>query len=132
MICDNCKDAPGFYCPVCAPTTPAKAAVCEVCHDPTCPCGKVGFRTDAELIDALRACRSASGHMKSIADCRANTVNWRDRALAAEKRADELRAAIAKAIDAGNGCVIHGCWTCDGGEAAMDAVAAILDYEETP
>lgn len=30
MACDNCKDLTGFYCPVCAPTTPAKPAVCEV------------------------------------------------------------------------------------------------------
>ena len=31
--------------------------ICNICHDATCPCGKVVLRTDAELIDALRACR---------------------------------------------------------------------------
>ena len=57
MACDNCKDLTAFWCPVCSDTPPAKHAVCEVCHDATCPCGKVVMRTDAELIDALRACR---------------------------------------------------------------------------
>ena len=32
-------------------------ATCDLCQDPTCPCGAVVMRTDAELIDALRACR---------------------------------------------------------------------------
>jgi hypothetical protein len=31
-------------------------ATCDLCQDPTCPCGAVMLGTDAQLIDALRAC----------------------------------------------------------------------------
>lgn len=129
MSCDNCKDMTAFYCPICAPTTTAKAAVCDVCHDPTCPCGKVVMQTDAELIDALRACRWILSEKVKAAFGTGYSQQTVD-AIAKER--DALRVRAAKAIEAGNGCVVHGCWTCDGGEAAMDAVAAILNDKETP
>ena len=57
MACPNCDGLSAFWCPACSLPLPSKPAVCDVCHDATCPCGKVVLRTDAELIDALRACR---------------------------------------------------------------------------
>lgn len=57
MACPNCDGLSAFWCPACSLPLPSKPAVCNLCHDATCPCGKVVMRTDAELIDALRACR---------------------------------------------------------------------------
>ena len=105
MACDNCQGVQGWYCPICAPTTPAKPAVCEVCHDPTCPCGKVVLRTDAELIDALRACReklrakwwSLSGALAELTE-RDKVMSDQIAHLQAAKDAEiaRLRACIAE------------------------------------
>lgn len=103
--------------------TPTKPAVCQTCHDATCPCGKVAFATEAELVAALRVCREKLRADLDAANKRAEVAEAEIARL--RECIEEIKADVAKAIEAGRGCVIHGCWNCDGGEAAMDAVCAI-------
>ena len=75
--------------------------MCELCNDPTCPCGAVMFDTDAKLQDALRACRWILAEKLKAAEAKLSALDESGTGYSQQtvdaivKERDDLRAQLS-------------------------------------